>query len=186
VLKLACVNCGAPLEIGPDLDSFACGYCGSRQQVERKGGTVALRKVENAINAVQRGTDRTAAELAMPRLRAELAERQAARGSALTLAQARTDSARRGRRMLTLITFVVMLFLGSALLGAVGPTSASVSAILRVCWAVAVLGVPAFVYRKIKLPPDTAASIAARFDDEIRKITLHLDANRAILDRLPI
>jgi cysteine sulfinate desulfinase/cysteine desulfurase-like protein len=56
------------------MDVFACAFCGSQQRVERKGGTVALHKIKGAIKAVQRGTDRTAAELALPRLEKELAE----------------------------------------------------------------------------------------------------------------
>lgn len=39
---------------------------------QRRGGTVALKGVEGAIRRVQVGTDKTAAELAMPRLHAEL------------------------------------------------------------------------------------------------------------------
>ena len=64
-IALACTNCGAPLEIGSDVERFACAFCGTPQRVERKGGTVALRKLEGAIGAVQRGTDKTAAELSV-------------------------------------------------------------------------------------------------------------------------
>ena len=51
MIKLACVNCGAPLEVGADMDTFACAYRGTTQMVERKGGTIALRRVEAAIKA---------------------------------------------------------------------------------------------------------------------------------------
>lgn len=61
LLNLSCVNCSAPLQITDDVDRFACSYCGASQMVERKGGAVTLRRMENAIHAVQRGTDRTAA-----------------------------------------------------------------------------------------------------------------------------
>jgi len=71
MIAMGCVGCGAPLEIAPDMEHFACNYCGAVQRVERKGGTVALRKVEQAIHAVQRGTDKTAAELALVRLEKE-------------------------------------------------------------------------------------------------------------------
>jgi DNA-directed RNA polymerase subunit RPC12/RpoP len=73
-IPLKCVNCGAKLEITPDMDRFACGYCGTEQLVERKGGTIALKGVEEAISRVQVGTDKTAAELALPRLEKELEE----------------------------------------------------------------------------------------------------------------
>ena len=65
------------MTITDDLDIFACGYCGSNQKVYRSGGVVALRKVEEAIKSVQRGTDRTAAELTLARLSKELSEQEA-------------------------------------------------------------------------------------------------------------
>jgi uncharacterized membrane protein YphA (DoxX/SURF4 family) len=55
------------------MDVFACAYCGTQQRVERKGGTIALRRLAEAVTAVQRGTDRTAAELAIARLDRNLA-----------------------------------------------------------------------------------------------------------------
>jgi hypothetical protein len=58
------------------MDRFACGYCGVELLVERRGGTVALRAVERAIERVQIGTDKTAAELALSRLKGELAAKE--------------------------------------------------------------------------------------------------------------
>jgi predicted RNA-binding Zn-ribbon protein involved in translation (DUF1610 family) len=72
IVKLNCANCGGVLEIRGDMDQFACGYCGSAQIVERRGGTVALRLVVDAVARVQAGTDRTAAELALVRLEKEI------------------------------------------------------------------------------------------------------------------
>ena len=40
--------------------------------VQRRGGAVSLKTVESAIRRVQMGTDKTAAELALPRLQAEI------------------------------------------------------------------------------------------------------------------
>lgn len=71
-INLKCTNCGANLEITSDMNLFACGYCGSQQLVERKGGTISLKKVTEAIEKVQVGTDKTAAELAIRRLSDEL------------------------------------------------------------------------------------------------------------------
>lgn len=71
MINLKCINCGAALEITPDMDVFACGYCGASQMVERRGGTVALKRVTDAISRVQVGTDKTAAELALNRLSGE-------------------------------------------------------------------------------------------------------------------
>ena len=52
---------------------FACGYCGSEQIVERRGGTIGLKLVVDGVARVQIGTDKTAAELAIVRLEKELA-----------------------------------------------------------------------------------------------------------------
>ena len=72
-VSLICTSCGASLDITPDLDIFSCGYCGHRLLVRRSGGTVSLKSLEEAVSRVQHGTDRTAAELALRRLREDLA-----------------------------------------------------------------------------------------------------------------
>jgi hypothetical protein len=73
-LALRCAGCGANLEVEPDVDHLTCGYCRTPQEVVRRGGAVCLQKLEDAIALVQRGTDKTAAELAIPRLERELLE----------------------------------------------------------------------------------------------------------------
>jgi predicted RNA-binding Zn-ribbon protein involved in translation (DUF1610 family) len=60
VISLKCSGCGASLEVSADMEHFACGYCGIEQFVERKGGTVSLKPVTDAIIRVQVGTDKTA------------------------------------------------------------------------------------------------------------------------------
>ena len=72
ILTLKCPSCGADLDISAEMDTFYCGFCGTRQMVQRRGGTVSLKLVGEAIARVQAGTDRTAAELALIRLGAEL------------------------------------------------------------------------------------------------------------------
>jgi hypothetical protein len=64
-----CASCSAPIQIKPEITQFVCAYCGSSQIVDRSGGVVTLNLVADAIHQVQRGTDRTAAELALVRLR---------------------------------------------------------------------------------------------------------------------
>ena len=78
-ITLKCPSCGANLAITPEMDTFACGYCGVQQMVQRSGGTVSLKLIEEAIARVQLGTDRTAAELAIRRLREDLAGAEAER-----------------------------------------------------------------------------------------------------------
>jgi F0F1-type ATP synthase assembly protein I/DNA-directed RNA polymerase subunit RPC12/RpoP len=71
-ITLKCVSCGSNLEITGDMENFACGYCGTQQRVERRGGTVALKPLTDAIAKVQVGTDKTAAELAIRRYQDEI------------------------------------------------------------------------------------------------------------------
>jgi ribosomal protein S27E len=71
-LTLKCPTCGANLDVYPDMEQFTCGFCGTTVRVQRRGGTIALNAIEGAIRRVQAGTDKTAAELALPRLAKEL------------------------------------------------------------------------------------------------------------------
>lgn len=76
LVALKCPNCGGKLEVTGQMSQFACGYCGANVKVLRQGGTVSL-SLEDAIARVQIGTDRTAAELALRRLKDELVEAEA-------------------------------------------------------------------------------------------------------------
>lgn len=72
IASLKCPNCGAGLQIGPDIDVFACAFCGNAAKVVRQGGLIALQDVAENIVAVASNTDRTASELALIRLDKEL------------------------------------------------------------------------------------------------------------------
>jgi hypothetical protein len=61
-------HCGANLSIGKTVDVFVCAYCGASVKVERTGNIIALRLLTDAMTSVQRGRDRTVAELAIRRL----------------------------------------------------------------------------------------------------------------------
>jgi hypothetical protein len=69
-IQLSCSNCDGALEVYDDMDRFACGYCGIKMVVQRRGGTVVLAPAE-AIHRIHIGTDETAAELALARLTEE-------------------------------------------------------------------------------------------------------------------
>lgn len=71
IYKLNCASCNSNLEVPSDIDKFNCSYCGTQQIVQRSGGIIALREVIDAVNRVQIGTDKTAAELALVRLQKE-------------------------------------------------------------------------------------------------------------------
>jgi DNA-directed RNA polymerase subunit RPC12/RpoP len=184
MLKLACANCGAPLEIGSDLDTFACGYCGSQQRVKRQGGVVALQKVETVIKAVQRGTDRTAAELALIRLRKELAELETERDIAISDAQERRSSALRGRRILTLLTFLIVFFGFPTLIETKADLSNGFPAFLALLWALGSVGLPIFVYRKTRLPTDSTPTVRGKYTESIQRIHEQVKAHRTLLDEL--
>lgn len=84
-ISMSCPNCGAKLEVAHDGERLACGHCGTESMVRRRGGAVSLRPVVEAIRRVQSGTDRTAAELAIARLRHDqeaVKAKQAARHAA--------------------------------------------------------------------------------------------------------
>ncbi len=78
MITLSCPNCGAGLEIIKDIDRFACAHCGMEHLVHR-GGVVSLTPAIEDHNGVKSGVDRTAAELAIRRLREDLSELQARR-----------------------------------------------------------------------------------------------------------
>ncbi len=86
-ITLACPKCGGSLEITPDMDRFACKFCGSEHLVRRSGGMVSLapvvegmKRVEEKFDRALIGADRMAAEQTIQRLKNELVglERQAA------------------------------------------------------------------------------------------------------------
>lgn len=83
-IPLKCQSCGGRLEIHADMTTFACGYCGTEIVVERRGGTVSLRVVTDAIHRVEAGTAKTAAELALVRLKQDLSRKEAERNRMAT------------------------------------------------------------------------------------------------------
>jgi ribosomal protein S27AE len=70
-INLTCPTCGGKLQITNDIERFACGYCGNEHIVKRSGGVVTIAPIVEGLKQVQRGTDKTAAELALQRLQNE-------------------------------------------------------------------------------------------------------------------
>ena len=75
-ITLSCPSCGGKLEITPDMDRFACAFCGREHIVKRTNSTISLSPVVEAIHHVRIGVDKTAAELAIVRLQKEISELQ--------------------------------------------------------------------------------------------------------------
>jgi len=184
VLKLDCVGCGAPLDIAPDLNRFACGYCGAQQMVHRRGGTVSLTKLQTAVQAVQRATDRTAAELALPRLARELVEAEASMKSALALAQKRRLSAGSSRKIISLTAVLLWVPFGPLAIAAVSP-SEGVTRVLLMAWLIVLIAFPIYLNRRYKPPPDESSAIRAKYTERIELIKAHVEVNRAVLDQFP-
>lgn len=69
---MKCPNCGGKLEVGEDTTQFVCGYCGSEQFVERKGGMIQLKLLEASVVKIENNTNRVANELALERLKKEI------------------------------------------------------------------------------------------------------------------
>jgi len=73
LVTLSCPSCGGKLQITPDIDRFACTYCGHEHIVKRGGGIVSLAPVVEGLRQVQASVDKTTAELAIARLPQEIA-----------------------------------------------------------------------------------------------------------------
>lgn len=68
-ITLTCTNCGGKLQITQDIERFACGYCGIEHIVRRGSGIISIAPVVEGLKRIQEGTDKTASELAVVRLR---------------------------------------------------------------------------------------------------------------------
>jgi len=78
-ITLSCPNCGGKLDITPDMERFACKYCGNEHLVRRSGGAVSLapvveglKRVEAKVDQALTGSDRSAAEQTIQRLKTEI------------------------------------------------------------------------------------------------------------------
>ncbi len=102
-VPLSCQNCGGRLEVYEDMTRFACAHCGSEMIAEHRGSTVILNSVQDALQKVQAGTDKTAAELAIVRLRQEISEKDQ------EIQQAETESETISRGFLLSLGLIAIL-----------------------------------------------------------------------------
>ncbi|NMC86137.1 MAG: zinc-ribbon domain-containing protein [Anaerolineaceae bacterium] len=100
-ITLSCPNCGGKLQITPDIERFACQYCGYEHIVRRNGGIVSLepvvrvmQNIDANINLVGVGVNRLGAssekqiaEQTIARLKTEIAELNKQTGSYYDAAQ---------------------------------------------------------------------------------------------------
>jgi hypothetical protein len=90
-VTLSCPTCGGKLQVTPDLDRFACAHCGNEHVVRRGGGIVSLAPVVEGIDKVRVGVDKTASELAIRRLKEEIADLRRRREEQTGLLQRRPE-----------------------------------------------------------------------------------------------
>jgi len=128
-ITLKCSNCGGNLEITPEMENFACGYCGASQIVQRRGGTISLKLLTESISKVQIGTDKTAAELAIKRLSREI--------SAVQENYAQINFAKYAELNRNKQLFLVLAIAGPILLGGI---ATSLSPVLGVILAIVCIG----------------------------------------------
>jgi len=72
VFTLTCPTCGGKLQIAPDLDRFACAHCGNEHIVVKGTGTISILPIREDLHKIGTGVDRTASELALTRIEAEV------------------------------------------------------------------------------------------------------------------
>ena len=71
-ITMTCKSCGGKLQITPEIEDFACMYCGTEFKVKREGGIVALSPLVDEMKKVSVSTDKTASELAIARIRTDI------------------------------------------------------------------------------------------------------------------
>lgn len=174
VIALRCVSCGGKLEISPDMERFACGYCGTEQMVERRGGTVTLKGVEEAISRVQAGTDRTAAELALNRLSGELQSVSTQRSKL----EAQMSQAENAGCWPSAIAAFVLFAIGGSLMPKTSGQQDAASSAIAVIFLVLAIVVGVWIFRAVgrnatqKVGPHLEA-IRAKEHDLYQKIEKH-------------
>lgn len=73
-ISLSCPSCGGKLQIKSGMERFACGYCGNEHMVINQGGALYLAPVAETLHNIRTGTDKTASELAIVRVKKEIDE----------------------------------------------------------------------------------------------------------------
>lgn len=76
MIKLSCKSCGAKLELTEDIDRFSCASCGAEWLVQRSGGIVSLKGVEEGIQAISESTEILAIDVKARMLRERIRDLQ--------------------------------------------------------------------------------------------------------------
>ena len=184
LITLSCQSCGAKLEITPNLDRFACSFCGQEHIVNRSGGTISLSPVVEAIHQVRAGVDKTAAELAIVRLQKEISDLQVERQNILKLSPPPTTN---GVSILLIIIGVILIVNAFILFnpGASVPEAASVNG--SICGGTGVISLFIGVLLIFQLPRkklDWKQSTGTRINELARQIAekqAELERNKGLV-----
>ncbi|MDH6170785.1 hypothetical protein M2282_005963 [Variovorax boronicumulans] len=188
-MALRCAGCGANLEVEPDVDHLTCGYCRTQQEVVRRGGVVRLQKLEDAIALVQRGTDKTAAELAIPRLERELLEVDADRKRQIATPIRVPDRTKLANAVITMMIVSSVGFFSMIALMNKDVTSGFLIHFAWVVWLAGVVGsAGGWVFLRVlrrgdrdKAKAQRDAEINEAAASEVRRIREALAAARAVV-----
>lgn len=74
LITLTCPTCGAKLKLGSQVNLLVCASCGNEHMVHRDGGAIYLAPMVEDVRQIRTGVDKTAAELAVARLKHEIQE----------------------------------------------------------------------------------------------------------------
>ena len=169
------------------MDLFACSYCGTQQVVQRRGGTVALKLVSDAIARVQVGTDRTASELAIRRLKDEILAIESARFS-LYQAAPQAERSRTGAVSYFIIGFIISVGLAVMIEVKFGLAGESGKKLGEVCYVGLAITVIISIARAMANASERRkeyaeiAKCSRDLDVRIAAKELEIDRYRAIVD----
>lgn len=68
---MTCRNCGGKLQINKDADQILCQNCGTEYLVSINEGAVSMKLLSQGLEKISVSTDKTAAELALARIKKE-------------------------------------------------------------------------------------------------------------------
>ncbi len=117
----------------------------------------------------------------MPRLARELEGVRERRAQVIQQLESRLGKSKTDRRTIAIIAVVCIAILWPIFLG---PTLDTAWQIL--CFFGVVIGTLVLVYKKYRLPQFDLAQGTKTLDEQIDRIEAHIQANRRILDTLPV
>lgn len=131
LITLTCPTCGAKLKLKDGIHLLVCASCGNEHMVHRDGGAIYLAPIAQDVKHIRVGVDKTAAELAIPRLRKEIEalDERITTVRKHSYAYKVDSSARASARHSTLGWGALMAFVASAFLGASGYVLAGIIAV---------------------------------------------------------